>query len=84
MSIHPSLRGADTLGGERSVLTRFERIQKLAKEGKLDIEQGSAWGLPKVRTKFKVVGAKKPAGESDDEAASDEGQDDEGAEKSEE
>ena len=29
MSIHPSLRGADTLRGERSVLTRVERVQKL-------------------------------------------------------
>ena len=66
MSIHSSLRGADTLTGERSVLTRIERIQKLAKDGKFDAEEGSAWGLPKVRTKFKVARAKKaPAAETD-------------------
>ena len=59
MSIHPSLRGVDTLTGERSVLTRFERVQKLAKDKKLDTQGASAWGLPKVRTKFKVVSAKK-------------------------
>jgi small basic protein (TIGR04137 family) len=59
MSIHRSLRGADTLTGERSVLSRVERILKLAKDGRVDTEQGSAWGLPKVRTKFRVAGAKK-------------------------
>lgn len=59
MSIHRSLRGVDTLKGERSVLTRFERVNKLIAEGKLDGETGSAYGLPKVRTKFKVVSGKK-------------------------
>lgn len=59
MSIHRSLRGVDTLKGERSVLTRFERVQQLVAEGKLDPETGSAYGLPKVRTKFKVVSGKK-------------------------
>jgi small basic protein (TIGR04137 family) len=59
MSIHSSLRGVDTLTGERSVLTRIERIQKLRREGKFDAEKGSVYGLPKVRTKFKVVTAKK-------------------------
>jgi small basic protein (TIGR04137 family) len=59
MSIHPSLRGADTLKGERSVLTRVERIQKLKKEGRFSDDQVSVYGLPKVRTKFKVAGAKK-------------------------
>jgi small basic protein (TIGR04137 family) len=58
MSIHTSLKGVDTLRGERSVLTRFERIQKLTKLGKLDADD-SAFGLPKVRTKFKVVKVKK-------------------------
>ena len=59
MSIHSSLKGADTLSGERSVLSRFERIQKLIKDGKFDEESSSAYGLPKVRTKFKVLKAKK-------------------------
>jgi small basic protein (TIGR04137 family) len=61
MSIHPSLRGVNTLVGERSVFTRFERIQKLQKEGKLDSTSGSALGLPKVRTRFRIAGAKKKA-----------------------
>ena len=68
MTIHPSLRGLDTLRGERSVLTRFERVQKLVKDGKLDREADSALGLPKVRTKFKVVGGKKKKKEGEDEA----------------
>jgi len=59
MSIHSSLKGVNTLVGERSVLSRVERIEKLAKDGKFDVEDGSVYGLPKVRTKFKVAGGKK-------------------------
>ena len=59
MSIHPSLRGINTLVGERSVLSRQERIQQLQKQGKFDADKRSVYGLPKVRTKFKVAGAKK-------------------------
>ena len=59
MSIHRSLRGVDTLVGERSVLTRVERIQQLVKEGKFDVESDSPLGLPKVRTKFRVSTGKK-------------------------
>ncbi|MAB81219.1 MAG: small basic protein [Planctomycetes bacterium] len=69
MTIHSSLRGVDSLGGERSVLKRIERIQKLAKEGKFDEETQSVWGLPKVRTKFKVATIKKatePEAEGDE------------------
>lgn len=59
MSIHSSLRGLSTLVGERSVLTRAERLQVLVKQGKLDAKTGSAYRMPKVRTRFKVAGAKK-------------------------
>ncbi len=59
MSIHRSLRGVDTLQGERSVLTRFERVQRMIKEGKLEADGGSPYGLPKMRTKFKVASGKK-------------------------
>ncbi len=69
MSIHPSLRGVDTLRGERSVLTRVERIAKLEHDGKFDPENDSVLGLPKVRTKFKVAGAKKVKDESTEEEA---------------
>lgn len=81
MTIHSSLKGVNTLVGERSVLSRSERIRKLAKEGKLDPESGSAYGLPKVRTKFKVAKAKRaPDDETPAEAAPEEG----AAEKAEE
>ena len=69
MTIHPSLRGVDTLRGERSVLTRVERIQQLTRDGKFDPEDDSPLGLPKVRTKFKVAGAKKKAKEEKPEDA---------------
>ena len=58
MSIHASLRGVNTLIGERSVFTRRERIEQLMRNGKLE-ESDSAYGLPKVRTKFKVKGKSK-------------------------
>jgi len=59
MTIHSSLRGVTNLTGERSVLTRRERITKLQKDGKFDPAKSQVWGLQKVRTKFKVAGAKK-------------------------
>ncbi|HRV82480.1 MAG: small basic protein [Planctomycetes bacterium] len=58
MSIHPSLKGVNTLVGERSVFTRTERITKLLKDGKLN-EENSVYGLPKVRTKFKIKAKKR-------------------------
>ena len=59
MSIHPSLRGVDTLIGERSVFSRVERLNLLMKQGKFKPEGDSVFGLPKVRTRFKIAGAKK-------------------------
>lgn len=59
MSIHSSLKGIDTLAGERSVLTRVERITKLTKDGKFKADDASVYGLPKVRTKFKISSGKK-------------------------
>jgi small basic protein (TIGR04137 family) len=59
MSIHSSLRGVNTLTGERSVFTRVERIAILKKAGKFNDESGSVYGLQKVRTRYKVAGAKK-------------------------
>ncbi len=79
MSIHSSLRGVDTLSGQRSVLTRFERIVKLARDGKLDPENESAYGLPKVRTKFKVAKVKKAKAETPAEGEGAEGAEGEAA-----
>jgi small basic protein (TIGR04137 family) len=64
MSNQPRLRGVDTLKGERSVLTRQERIVRLKKAGKFEEANRSVNGLPKVRTKFKIAGAKKKAKEA--------------------
>jgi len=67
MSIHSSLHGADSLVGERSVLTRIERIEKLQKEERFDPAEDSPLGLPKVRTKFRVK-KKKLETEGDEDA----------------
>lgn len=69
MSIHSSLKGLDTLTGERSVFTRVERIAALKKEGRFDEDNDSVYGLPKVRTRFKVAGAKKKDDDKKDEKA---------------
>ena len=75
MSIHSSLHGADSLVGERSVLTRIERLEKLQNEERFDPESDSPFGLPKVRTKFRVKKKKKEEEETDlDEAAAEEGE----------
>ncbi len=66
MSIHKSLSLGSGISAERSVFTRRERVDRLIKEGKLS-EEDSPIGLPKVRTKFKVVSRKaKKAKESAD------------------
>ena len=70
MSIHPSLRGIDTLVGQRSVYTRVERLQKLMRDGKIS-EEDSPFGLPKVRTFVKVKAKKKAPEEGDGEGAED-------------
>ena len=59
MSIHSSLRGSKSLVGERSVFTRIERLAALKKTGKFDEAKDSPYGIPKVRTRFKVAGVKK-------------------------
>jgi small basic protein (TIGR04137 family) len=63
MSIHSSLRGKKSLEGERSVFTRIERLAALKKVGKFDDAKDSPYGIPKVRTRFKVAGAKKAKAE---------------------
>ena len=72
MSIHPSLRGANSLIGDRSVYTRVERIQKLIEDGQLS-EEDSAYGLPKVRTVRKVKKKKKEAAEAVEAGGAEEG-----------
>ena len=69
MSIHRSLHGVNTLVGERSVLTRTERLERLKKEGRFDPESDSPQGLPKVRTKFRLKKKKGPEEEKAEESA---------------
>lgn len=67
MSVHKSLATAGKLARPRSVMTRYERILELRKTGKWDEENGSPYGLPKVRVmKVKKRGKEKKA--KDDEA----------------
>lgn len=58
MSVHKSLKFDSAAATSRSVLSRRERLELLIRDGKWD-ESSSVYGLPKVRTKFKVLGAKK-------------------------
>jgi small basic protein (TIGR04137 family) len=56
MSLDPSLKSANALVRHRNVLTRAERLAKLAEDGKWD-EKKSVFGLPKVAHR-KVEAAK--------------------------
>lgn len=63
MSLHPSLKTKPAgLNQHRNVLTRAERIEKLADEDKFDKDATSPMGLEKVASrKVKIAG--KPTGE---------------------
>jgi small basic protein (TIGR04137 family) len=56
MSLDRSLKGANALVRHRNVLTRTERLEKLAEDGKWD-ESKTVFGLPKVAHR-KVEAAK--------------------------
>jgi len=49
MSIHPSLRPHKAGAARRSVLSRHERIARLLRDGRFDMEKDSPFGLPKLR-----------------------------------
>ena len=74
MSIHPSLTAAKGKK-QRSVLKRYERIEKLKKEDKWK-EDTSSFGLPKVKVvkmklkKSKVAEAKEEEGKASEGVAS--------------
>ena len=63
MSLHPSLKTKPAgLNQHRNVLTRAERIEKLADENKFEMDSTSPMGLPKVASrKVKIAG--KPTGD---------------------
>lgn len=58
MSIHSSLRASGSMKRTRSVFKRVERLAILQQNARWDDEQ-SVFGLPKVRTQFKVKAKKK-------------------------
>jgi len=66
MSIDQSLKSAGGLSQHRNVLTRAERIEKLAARGKFDPENDNPLGLPKVTNK--KVATKKPKKKPGEEA----------------
>ena len=66
MAVHKSLRLAGGVAAsDRSVWTRRERLERLTADGRVAAE-GSPLGLPKVRTKYKVLTKKQ---KKDKEAA---------------
>jgi len=72
MSIHPSLTAAKGKK-QRSVLKRYERIEKLKKDGKWK-EERSPFGLPKSKViKLKLKKVKAAEAKTTDEAKPAEG-----------
>ncbi len=65
MSIDNSLKTSGGLARHRNVLTRAERVERLAKQDKFDLADDSPLGLPKVANRKVVTGAK---GKKKDEA----------------
>ncbi len=69
MGLHPSLKRAEKLGGERSVLKRTERIKRLIEEDKWQ-EGDPVLGLPKIKVvKMKTMKKEKPKEDETAEAA---------------
>lgn len=67
MSIDSSLKTGGGLSRHRNVLTRAERVAKLAGEGKFDQESGDPLGIPKVGNRKLVTGGKKKKEEKEEE-----------------
>lgn len=69
MSLHRSLKTKPSgLNQHRNVLTRIERITRLAENGDFEMEGDSPFGLVKVGSR-KIVTKKKVKEKSDDSAA---------------
>lgn len=58
MSLDSSLRISGGLVRHRNVLTRAERVQKLASNGKFNMEKSSPLGMPKVGNRKILTGRK--------------------------
>lgn len=68
MSLDASLKSASSLVRHRNVLTRGERLDLLAGQGKWDTAAKGVFGLPKVGHRKLVVG-KAPKAEGEEAAA---------------
>lgn len=60
MSLDRSLKIASSLSRHRNVLSRAERVAKLAERGKFDVTSGRPTGLPKVGNRKAAAVAKAP------------------------
>lgn len=58
MSIDSSLKTGGGLERHRNVLSRAERIERLRKSGKFDMNASDPLGLPKVGNRKLITGAK--------------------------
>ncbi len=68
MSIDRSLKTAAGLSRHRNVLSRAERVAKLAKLGKFDLSSDNPIGLPKVANRKVSTGGKVKKTKDADEA----------------
>lgn len=59
MTMDRTLKSSGSLKGNRSVMTRAERIEHMIEEGNFDPEDDSPFGLPKLRIRRSKAGAKK-------------------------
>ena len=69
MSIHRSLKSADTMKRHRSVLSRLERTRILSDKGSLDLDTSSVLGMPKVKHLKMRIRKEKAAATAEGEAA---------------
>jgi len=67
MSLHRSLKTKPAgLNQHRNVLTRAERVEKLASQDSFDESCDSPIGLPKVESRKMKISGKKKAAKADD------------------
>ena len=64
MSLDRSLKTDGSLTKHRNVLTRAERVAKLAAAGKFDLSKDDPVGIPKVLNRRVAAGGKKPKKEA--------------------
>jgi len=69
MSLDRSLKSRDALSRHRNVLTRNERLEILADEGRWEEEQNSVFGLPKVAHRKLAAGKKTKKVKDEEEQA---------------